>query len=120
MYNYIMLVMGAIDEDRSKEWQNRQGTKSRELLKKEQNMSALARILGEDPGTASGLGGSNTGKKTITIEVTPEDMKRAKKEREERQQAIKERRLGVPKKKNDNNKRSSFPTGTKPSSSSRK
>ena len=91
MYNYIMLIMGAIDEDRQKEAQKQMGTLSKEQIRKMQNQSALSRLLGED--SYSKLDDS---KKMITIEVTPEDMKNAKEEREKRQKEIKERKLSFP------------------------
>lgn len=91
MYNYIMLIMAAIDEDRQKEAQNKRGTLSREQINKMKNKSQLSILLGDD--TYNTLGTDN---KVITIEVTPEDMENARKEKEKRQKEIKEKKLYLP------------------------
>ncbi len=86
MYNYIMLLMFAIEQEREKEYKQKHGSKSQEQINKER-IGDLKKLLGDDsPVTAQEQG-------LVTIEVTPEDMKNASKERKERQEAIKDRKV---------------------------
>jgi hypothetical protein len=64
MYNYIMLVMFAIEQEREKEYKQKHGNKSQEQIAKER-IGDLKKLLGDDsPVTAQEQG-------LITIEVTP-------------------------------------------------
>jgi hypothetical protein len=87
MYNYIMYIMYAIEQERDAEYNRKQGTKTQAQIAKERT-EELKKLLGDDTFQKEEM---------ITIEVTPEDMKKAKEEKEERQKAIKERRrLNLP------------------------
>jgi hypothetical protein len=69
MFNYLMLVMYAIEQDRDKQQNRKQGAKSPEFLAKE--------MFGDI------IGGSTKkqGDDRVTIEITPEDTKKMQEER---------------------------------------
>jgi hypothetical protein len=70
MYNYLMLVMFAIEQQRDKEHNRRQGNKSPELLARE--------MFGDVIGSVRS---NNKNDDVVTIEVTPEDMKKMQENR---------------------------------------
>lgn len=89
MYNFIMILMYAVEQQRDKEQNRKQGSKSKQQLANER-IGDLNALLGEDSSSTPKEQG------VVTIEITPEDMKKAKKEKETRQQQIKERRFSLP------------------------
>jgi hypothetical protein len=72
MFNYLMLVMFAIEQQRDKEHNRRQGTKSPELLAREMFGDVIGSVRGK---------GNNKNDDVVTIEVTPEDMKKMQENR---------------------------------------
>jgi hypothetical protein len=94
MYNYLMLVMFAIEQHHDKEHNRKQGTKSPDLLARE--------MFGDIIGSVRGKHNKNDD--VVTIEVTPEDMKKMqenrhrnsqenmRREREEKARKLKERK----------------------------
>lgn len=102
MYNYLMVLMYAIEQERDRQHNVRQGTKSKQQIANER-IGDLNALLGQDSSSTSKDQG------IVTIEITPEDMKKAKEEKEKRQQQIKERRFSLPSR-----------TKTRPSTSTRK
>ncbi len=105
MYNYLMLLMYAIEQERDRENNRKAGTKTQAQLAKER-IGDLKKLLGDDSPEDKDPG-------VVTIEVTPEDMKKAKKEKKEREKMIQERRLGVKSDSTYNQKQQS-PSRTKP------
>lgn len=89
MYNYLVVLMRVVEQERSKEFEKIQGSRTKK------QMSDFEIMMGEKPKDQG----------VVTIEITPDDMKKAKKEKETRQQQIKERRFSLPSKS-----RSSTPT----------
>lgn len=83
MYNYLMLLMFAIEQERDLDQNRKAGTKTQAQIAKER-IGDLKKLLGDDTPQKDEM---------ITIEITPEDMKKATKEKEERQKAIQEKRL---------------------------
>lgn len=108
MYNYIMLLMTAIDQEREEKENKKQGTKSPQQLAKEKSESLRALLYGTDPKSKASL--QNEG--MITIEVSPEDMKRARKEKAAREEEIKKKRFGTTS-TTTNTATSKLPSGTK-------
>lgn len=108
MYNYIMLLMTAIEQERDEENNRKQKGKSAQQIAKERIGSLKALLYGIDPNEK--LKQENDG--MITIEVTPEDMKRAKKEKAAREKEIYDKRFGV--------KKEPLPSGSKTRASTRK
>ena len=95
--------MYAIEQERDADQKRKAGTKTQAQIAKER-IGDLKALLGDDVNPLDKDQGM------ITIEVTPEDMKKVTKERAERQKEIKERRL-------TGKSSSSLPTGTKVRSS---
>ena len=91
MFNYLMLVMFAIEQQRDKEHNRKQGTKSPELLAREMFGDVIGTVKTKDDNV-------------VTIEVTPEDMKKMqenrhrnsqenmRREREEQARKLKEKK----------------------------
>jgi hypothetical protein len=73
MFNYLMLVMFAIEQQRDKEHNRKHGTKSPELLARE--------MFGDVIGSVRSGKGNNKDDNIVTIEVTPEDMKKMQESR---------------------------------------
>lgn len=111
MFNYIMLVMYAVEQERDREHKIKHGTKTQDQIAKER-IGDLKMLLGDDSPIEKEQG-------MITIEVTPEDMKKAKEEKAIREKAIRERRLKGISNKNKQ-QRGKLPPGRKPPSSSGK
>ena len=70
MFNYLMMVMFAIEQERDKQQNRKQGTKTPELLARE--------MFGDIIGQVKKHESQND---IVTIEVTPEDTERMKAER---------------------------------------
>ena len=102
-----MLLMTAIEQERDEEHNRKQKGKSAQQIAKERIGYLKALLYGIDQNEK--LKQENEG--MITIEVTPEDMKRAKKEKAAREKEIHDKRFGVKK---------LLPSGTKTTSSSGK
>jgi hypothetical protein len=72
MFNYLMSVMFAIEQQRDKEHNRKHGTKTPELLAREMFGDVIGSVRGK---------GNNKNDDVVTIEVTPEDMKKMQENR---------------------------------------
>ena len=70
MFNYLMMVMFAIEQQRDKDHNRKQGTKTPEFLAREMFGDIIGQVKKMD-----------TKDDIVTIEVTPEDTERMKAER---------------------------------------